>query len=83
MRVSEPILFRAKSKPQKLFLLVMVGFEDDGMRMRSPLGFPAERLVLGETLIDPDGKHYIIKKMSLHSDVIWLEKIIEDENIAS
>ena len=83
MRVSEPILFRIKNKPQKIFLLVLVGFEDDGIKMRFPIGFPAERLVLGETLIDSEGDLYIIKKMSLHSDAIWLEKIIDSENIAS
>jgi hypothetical protein len=83
MRTSEPIIFRMKNRPQKQFLLTLVGFEDDGIRMRFPIGKPDERLLLGETLIDPNGELYAIKKIGLYSDLIWLEKLIEEENLAS
>lgn len=83
MRMNESLLFRIKNKPQKMFLLALVGFDDGGIRMIFPMGKPAERLILGETIMDPNGDLYIIKKMGLYSDVVWLEKIMDTENLAS
>jgi hypothetical protein len=82
MRINEPILYRIKNKSQRLFF-VMVGFDDDGIKMRSPMGQPIQGLLLGETLIASDGSHYMIKKIGMQSNGIWLEKISNHQNLAS
>jgi hypothetical protein len=82
MRMDEPILFHVKNKLQRV-LLELAGFDDDGIRMKSPMGGTVPRELLGETLIDPDGGYYVIKKMTFQSDLIWIAQILDAENVAS
>ena len=82
MRVDGPVAFRIKNKPHRLFLTA-VGLDDYGMKMKTPLGESIQGLNIGETIIDPDDRLYIVKKLGMQSNVIWVEQAPDDRNLAS
>ena len=75
MKFTEPILFRIKNRCQRI-LFKLVAFDDNGIKLQSPMGEPIKGVLIGATLIDPEGEEFMIKKISMQTNMIWVEKTV-------
>jgi hypothetical protein len=73
LNFDEPILYHVRSNGQKL-LLKLIGFDDSGFQMESPLGGPIKTDFIGEIVTDPEGNRYRITKISFQNNMVWLEQ---------
>ncbi len=73
LNFQEPVLYHVKRNGHKL-LLKLIGFDDSGFQMESPLGGPIKSDFIGEILIDPEGNRYRISKISFQQNMVWLEQ---------
>lgn len=73
LNFQEPVLYHVKRNGQKL-LLKLIGFDDSGFQMESPLGGPIQTDFIGEILIDPQGNRYRISQISFQQNMVWLEQ---------
>lgn len=77
-----PILFRIKNKSQKL-LFSIAGVDDCGVKLHSPMGVPMKGAMLGDILIDPEGNYFLIQRIGIRLNEVWVEKITKDKDSAA
>jgi len=73
LNFQEPVLYHVRRNGQRI-LLKLIGFDDSGLQMESPLGGPLKSDFIGEILIDPEGNRYRITKISFQNNMVWLEQ---------